>query len=210
MRTYPLQLMFLTLACVVACSAFAGAADSPEQLVQDLREAVRAQDAGKFSAALNTETQRAMAETAAATVRLAAARREAVAAIGKRFDLVPWPEQPATPDIPRGFARMSDIELVNIDLPAPDRAMLHVKTTRRDAQKPGKTEEDVLPAIKEDGGWKIDLSGLARSQAATADRRAALLSELTQAIGSGKIPDRISAFNGVMKAATATASEGRP
>jgi hypothetical protein len=208
MRITSLCFIFLVLAHAVAFPGFARAADSPEQLAQDLREAVRAKDAGKFAAALSTETQRAMAEAEAATTRLAAARREAVAAIGKRFDLVQWPDRPATPEIPRGFARMSDIEIGDIDLPAPDRAMLHVKTMLRDAQKPGRTEVDVLPAIKEDGGWKIDLSELARNQAATADRRAALFSELTQAIGSGKISDRMSAFNGAMNAATATG--GRP
>jgi hypothetical protein len=209
MRTYPLYLIVLVLAQAVALSGFAGAAESPEQLVQELREAVRAEDAGKFSAALSAETQRAMADAKAATARLATARREAVAAIGKRFDLVDWPDPPRN-DIQRGFARMADVEIMNVDQSAPDRAMLRLKTTLRDGQKPGRTEEDVLPAIKENDSWKIDLSELARKQTATADRRAAAFTDLTQAISSGKISDRTSAFTAAMNAATATAPGGRP
>jgi hypothetical protein len=209
MRTYPLCLIFLVLTLATAPSGFARAAESPEQLVQDLREAVRAQDASKFSAALSAETQRAMAEAKAATARLATARRDAVAAIGKRFDLVDWPEPPRN-EIQRGFARMADVEIMNVDQRTPDRAMLRLKTTLRDGQKPGRTEEDVLPAIKENDSWKIDLTELARNQTATADRRAALFSELTQAVNSGKISDRIAAFTAAMNAATATASGGRP
>ena len=105
---------------------------------------------------------------------------------------------------------MADVEMVSIEALTPDRATLRVKTTLKGAQKPERSEEDSLPAVLEDGAWKIDLSALTRNQIATADRRAALFAELTQAVDSGKISDRVSAFVAAMKAASATAPGGRP
>ncbi len=199
MRTYQICLALLFL-----FHGLATAAESPEQLAQELREAVRSGDAGKLSEALGADTRQAMVEAKAAASRLSAAKSEAFEAIDKRFDLVKWPAPAGDVDRGRGFARMSDVEIVNIDLVAPDRAMLRVKTTIRDSRKPGRVEENVLPAILENGNWKIDLSELATNQIKRDNRRAALFSELTRAVNSGKISDRISAFVAAMNATTAT------
>ncbi len=196
-------------ALLVLFHGAATAADSPEQLAQELGTAVRSADAGKLSEVLSAGTQRMMAEVQAAASRLSAAKSEALAAIDKRFDLVKWPDPAGNIDLRRGFARMSDVEIVNIESIAPDRAMLHVKTTIKDSRKPGRVEENVVPAIMENGGWKIDLSELARSQIEIANRQAARFSELTEGINSGKLSDRISAFISAMNAASATGTGGR-
>jgi hypothetical protein len=193
--------MFVILALAVALVRPAVAASTPNELVQELNRAAQG-DFDGFIAAMSVDTRHAMADTEAVELKLSDAQKDFALALDRRFGANPLGSggRVVTTDRKALLSRFVNIELIGAEEQSANRVQLHLKTVTRGFRDRIVTEENILPAVNENGEWKLDLTGVARSIIQTATQRAAIYRQITQDIRSNTYKDRIAALIALTKA----------
>lgn len=186
---------------LAALAAPAFAANTPQQLAQELTRAAHESDVEGLLSATTANTRRAFADADAVAKKLIAAQRDFLEALSERFGSAPAGGGPSrSADRKTALSRFVDIELVNVEHKSAHEAQLRLKTTAKDSMGQASTEEDVLPAVQEHGQWKLDLKGVTEAQIRTAAQRAAVFEQLAKEVRSNAFKDRISALAALLRA----------
>jgi hypothetical protein len=194
-RTSPIVVVLLAL----AGSAYA-ADERPAQLVAALAQAAHNRDLAGFTAHLSLASKRALADAEAARARQVRAQLAYQAALDDRFGKAHAFPPPGLTDRTAILSGMVKLDLIGVQTQTPTRALLQLRTTARGPGGRGVEETDTLPAVREAGPWRLDLSGFARSVALLAATDALAYERTTRAIQAGTVKDRVAAVVALLQA----------
>jgi hypothetical protein len=194
--------IYVILALSVALVSPAIAASTPGELIQELAQAAHNKDVNSFLANMSADTQRAMADADAASLKLSQAQRDFLTALNEHFGEGlrdrPQPMPIVIIDRKTTLSRCVNVELINVEQKTPTEAQLRLKTTSkisgsRTATERTTTEEGTISAVVESGEWKLELTDLTRGQIRAAVRQTAAITQAAQEVRSGLFKDRNSA-----------------
>jgi hypothetical protein len=194
--------IYVILALSVALVSPAIAASTPGELIQELAQAAHNKDVNSFLANMSADTQRAMADADAASLKLSQAQRDFLTALNEHFGEGlrdrPQPMPIVIIDRKTTLSRCVNVELINVEQKTPTEAQLRLKTTSkisgsRTATERTTTEEGTISAVVESGEWKLELTDLTRGQIRGAVRQTAAITQASQEVRSGLFKDRNSA-----------------
>jgi len=194
--------IYVILALSVALVSPAIAASTPGELIQELAQAAHNKDVNSFLANMSADTQRAMADADAASLKLSQAQRDFLTALNEHFGEGlrdrPQPMPIVIIDRKTTLSRCVNVELINVGQKTPTEAQLRLKTTSkisgsRTATERTTTEEGTISAVVESGEWKLELTDLTRGQIRAAVRQTAAIAQAAQEVRSGLFKDRNSA-----------------
>jgi sulfite reductase alpha subunit-like flavoprotein len=187
-------------------------AQSPDkQLASQLAQAAHSGDANAFLSLLSSDTRKAMTDAATAQSKLADAQKEFYAAAAQRFGASKGGGGARYPkDAAAALARFAAIEVTGAQRQSSSRMLLQVKTTVKEPDGTTTSSDDKLPAVLENGKWKLDLAALYRGMASRDSQKVAAYVAVTKQVQSGAFKDPAAAYVATLKAWRAPAAEGAP
>lgn len=191
----------LMMVAVLLAASPALAASAPEGLIEQLNTAAQRGDARAFRAALSADTRRAMAQADAAKARVDLAQKNFDIALKERFGTVA--SVGGTPVARTGLAGLTTIALVGVGRRTPRSAQLRLRTVTSGPRERAITTEYTLPAVVENGEWKLDLTAAERGVVRAYRHWQAAYEQVTRQIRAG-------AFSNHLAAQAAVANARRP
>jgi hypothetical protein len=194
-RTGAIVVVLLTLAGPVHA-----ADETPAQLVAALVQAAHNRDPAGFTAHLSLASKRALADAETARARQVRAQLGYQAALDERFGKGHAFPPPGPADRAALLSGMVQLDLIGVQTQTPTRALLQLRTTAGGPGDRNVAETDTLPAVREAGSWRLDLSGFARSVALLAAGDVSAYERTTHAIQAGTVKDRVAAVVALLQA----------
>src|SRR5262249_55228832 len=123
-------------------------------------------------------------------------------ALDTRFGAAPigGGERFTVPDHKALLSHFESIDLIGVEQQSSNRAQLHLKTVTKGFGHGSVTEEGTVPAVAENGEWKLDLTGMIRGITQTAMQSTSAYERVTEDIRSNTFKDRISVTIALMRA----------
>jgi hypothetical protein len=183
----------IMMALLILQATLALAASTPQQLVQALGQAVHQGDVDSFMANTSDSSRKALQDEEAAFTRLTVARENFQAALDERFGKSTVARPPAHPGPRPALLRCQTIDLLRVQKQEPNRALLRLRVTKSSDSGKELAEYRTVTVVLEAGGWKLDLTDMAREQTGLAGSQSSAYEQVAQQIRSGTFKNRIAA-----------------
>jgi hypothetical protein len=190
-------IVFLLVTSLFLCTN--AAAQTPEQLIKSLVEAVQKGDAEGFRSVLTADSQKALTESLSSQASLRQAQEESIKALDERFGKGTTVLKTPPEGLKPAFGHLAAAE-VESQQEMPDGSIeLRVKTLFKGKVRQVQSREDIVVARMEEGR-KLDMVPRFTADAWIAAQRRAAIERITQEIRTGMFQDRQSAMLAILNA----------
>jgi hypothetical protein len=186
---------------MIALAGPAIAAATPEDLGPEISQAAQRGDSNALLASMSASTRRILPEAESAQSRLIAAQQALYSAVDQRFG----PGQPGR-DIHTsvmgnapGLTRFADVAVVGVEHDETGQVLVRLRTVAKQADGRAVAQEDVFPVVRENGQWKLNLTGLIRSRIRRLSQQASVYGAVAEGVRSGRYTDRVAAYVALLR-----------